>query len=110
MGLDPSWLDVALLGRPDFQPRGSKIRTLKGLGPSGLTTKDPTPILLGPVNKSSQFVCLEDGVLLPKKIRGLCAIKSVKVHVLCRRTRDFYAIRPLVLWYVLGASVLLVWG
>ena len=34
-GLDPSWLDLAFSGRPDFQFRGPQILVLKGLGSSG---------------------------------------------------------------------------
>ena len=34
-GLDPSWLNLAFLGRPDFQSRGPKMLVLKGLGTSG---------------------------------------------------------------------------
>ena len=37
-GLDPSWLDLAFLGLPDFQstgPKGPKILILKGFGTSG---------------------------------------------------------------------------
>ena len=33
-GLDPSWLDLSFLGRPDFQSRGPKMLISKGfLGP-----------------------------------------------------------------------------
>ena len=34
--LDPSWLDFAFWGRPDFQSRGPKMLISKGLGTSGL--------------------------------------------------------------------------
>ena len=34
-GLDPSWLDLAFLGRPDFPSRGLKMLVLKGFGTSG---------------------------------------------------------------------------
>ena len=34
-GLDRSWLDFAVLGRPDFPPRGPKKLKLKGFGISG---------------------------------------------------------------------------
>ena len=37
-GLDLSWLDLALLGRPDFQSRGPKILILKENGPSEMTS------------------------------------------------------------------------
>ena len=38
LGLDPSWLDLAFSGRPDFRSRGPKIQILKGVGTSGLGT------------------------------------------------------------------------
>ena len=34
-------------------------------------------------------------------------------HILCESpfiSRDFYAIRPLILWHILGSHVLLTWG
>ena len=34
-------------------------------------------------------------------------------HILCANpfiSRDFYAIRPLILWHILGSYVLLLWG
>ena len=31
-GLDPSWLDLAFLGRPDFPSRGPQIPTFEGFG------------------------------------------------------------------------------
>ena len=34
-GLDPPWLNLAFLGRPDFQSRDPKTLILKGLGASG---------------------------------------------------------------------------
>ena len=49
-GLDPSWLSLAFLGRPDLQSKGPKIVVSKDLGTSGLKigapqpTTDPTPI------------------------------------------------------------------
>ena len=34
-GSDPSWLNLAFLGRPDFQSRGPQIPIFKGFGTSG---------------------------------------------------------------------------
>ena len=58
-GLDPSWLNLAFLGRPDFQSRGPKTLVLKGFGTSGLKIGAPQkrqiqpprirPPILGPV-------------------------------------------------------------
>ena len=34
-------------------------------------------------------------------------------HILCANpfiSRDFYAIRPLILWHILGSYFLLIWG
>ena len=55
-GLDPSWLDLAFSGRPDFPSRGPKTLQNRYLGTSGLkigvpqkmpisTTTDSTPHL-----------------------------------------------------------------
>ena len=55
-GLDPSWLDFAFFGRPDFQSRGPQNTSFKGFSDWDLwtenrgtaktrnsTTTDPTP-------------------------------------------------------------------
>ena len=54
------------------------------------------------------------GVRMPYKSRSSYAVKvglwttfSVKSPFI---SRDFYVIRPLILWHILGASILLVWG
>ena len=55
-GLDPSWLNLAFLGRPDFPSRGPKILVLKGLG--DLWTENqgaprtPNPTTTGPTPHS----------------------------------------------------------
>ena len=40
---------------------------------------------------------------------GVRMLKSVKVPLFCRRARDVYAIWPLILWHLFGASFWL-WG
>ena len=40
-GLDPSWLDFAFLGRPDFPSRGPKTLHNKHFGASGLKIGAP---------------------------------------------------------------------
>ena len=40
-GLDPLWLDLAFLGRPDFLSRGLELLVLKGFGTSGLKIGAP---------------------------------------------------------------------
>ena len=62
-GLDPSWLNLAFLGRPDFESRGPKILVLKGFGASGWKIGAPQkrqiqprriqPPILGPLRKIS---------------------------------------------------------
>ena len=53
------------------------------------------------------------GVRMQLKL-GLYAMKSWFVHHILfespRMARDFYATRPLVLWHILGTTLLLTWG
>ena len=59
-GLDPSWLNLGFLGRPDFQSRVPKNACFKGFGNSGLKIGAPQkrqiqprriqPPILGPLN------------------------------------------------------------
>ena len=62
-GSDPSWLNLAFLGRPDFQSRGLQIHIFKGFwdlwtenrgAPKtpNSTTTDLTPRLCGPLSDS----------------------------------------------------------
>ena len=59
-GLDPSWLNLAFLGRPNFQSRAPKILVLKGLGTFGRKIGVPQkrqiqrriqPPILGPLKE-----------------------------------------------------------
>ena len=64
-GLDPSWLNLAFLGRPDFQSRGSKILVSKVFGTSGRKIGAPQkrqiqprripPPILGPLIRRTQI-------------------------------------------------------
>ena len=67
-GVDPSWLDLAFLGRPDFQSRGPKILILKGFGTSGrkfgapqkrqIQPRQIQPPILGPLSGPQIRACL----------------------------------------------------
>ena len=67
-GLDPSWLNLAFLGRPDFQSRGPQMLVLKGFRTSGLKIGAPQkrqiqprriqPPILGPL-KLNRFVRID---------------------------------------------------
>ena len=52
-------------------------------------------------------------VRMPSKSEFVCHKNQFVHHIVCEsscNSRDFYAIRPLILWHILGAYVLLVWG
>ena len=66
-GSDPSWLNLAFLGRPDFQSRGPQIPIFKGFGDlwtenrgapktPNSTTTDLTPHL-----RPSELMCIFEG-------------------------------------------------
>ena len=50
---------------------------------------------------------------MPQKSEFVCRKSRFVHHILCGNpfiSRDFYAIRPLILWHILGAYFLLIWG
>ena len=50
---------------------------------------------------------------MPQKSEFVCHKSRFVHHILCESPfipRDFYAVRPLILWHILGAFLLLIWG
>ena len=73
--LEPSWLDLAILGRPDFQSRGPKILILKGLGP--LDGKD---IFVTFVTRPKFPPYRETGVAIPLSHCVFCGIADYRCY------------------------------
>ena len=66
----------------------------------------PTP------NKNASYA-IKVEVHMPQKPEFVCHKSRFVHHILCESpfiSRDFYAIRPLILWDILGAYFLLIWG
>ena len=66
----------------------------------------PTP------NKNGSYG-IKVGVCMPEKSEFVCHKSRFVHHILCESpfiSGDFNAIRPLILWHILGAYFLLIWG